>query len=282
VDTSAVYTQIILDLKDAQNILPETYIGTGKVRANKYAATALLARVYLYQLDWADAETQSSAVISSGLYNLDSLPSVFLANSNETILAFWTQNGYVTDADNLIPGSGAVPLYPVSINLLSAFENGDLRKSNWLNSTTLTSGGSTQTYYYPYKYHNSSNSNTGPPEYLIALRLAEQYLIRAEARAQQGNIAGAIQDINIIRARAGLTGLSSTISQTACLDAVGQERRVEFFLEWGQRYLELKRTGNINQIMSAYKPTWLPKADLLPIPKSDLTYDPFLTQNSGY
>jgi hypothetical protein len=275
-DTATVYQQIVSDLLAAQTALPQTYTGTGKVRANRYAATALLARVYLYERDWADAETQASAVINSGVYSLPSPAAVFLAGSSETILAFWTQNGFITDAPNLVPSSGA-PVYPVSAGLLAAFEPGDGRKASWLKAVTV----GTTTYAYPYKYHNRTN-NTAMPEYLMALRLGEQYLVRAEARAQQGNIPGAVQDLNTLRTRAGLPGLSASLSLAACFNAIAQEWRVEMFTEWGSRYLTLKRTGRINPVMAAYKSAWLPSADLLPLPQNDLNNDPFLTQNAGY
>ncbi len=184
-DSVTVFQQMVTDLKDAQAGLSEAYRGDGKVRANRYAATALLARVYLEQRDWANAETQAGIVLNSGLFTpLQTPGNVFLANSQETILSFWTKNGYIADGPDLVPGSGA-PEFPVSPALLNAFEPGDLRRTNWLASTVQNG----VTYYFPYKYHNRS-PNTTAPEYLMALRSGEQYLIRAEARAQQGNIAG--------------------------------------------------------------------------------------------
>jgi hypothetical protein len=279
-DTPAVYSQIVKDLQDASGILPESYPNGDKVRANKWSAAALLSRVYLYQRNWKDAEAQATAVINSGAYSLSAIPDVYLANSSETIMAFRTQNGYVTEAPSLIPSSGP-PSYPVTNSLVSAFENGDLRKSNWIRPFVTTSNGTPDTVYYPYKYHNRG-TNTGTPEYLVALRLAELYLIRTEAHARQGNLNDAIADLNIIRNRAGLAAFPSSSSQTDILNAISKEWRVEFCLEWAHRFLELKRSGSINVVMGAYKSTWLPQADLLPIPKNELTYDSNLTQNPGY
>lgn len=279
-DTATVYRQIIQDLQDAQSNLPETYTGSGKVRATEWAASALLARAYLYQQNWTAAAAQATALINSGLYTLSNPSDVFFAGSSETILQFWTPYGYVTDAPSLVPSSG-MPTYLVSGSLLAAFEPGDLRKDNWLHANAITSGGSTKTYYYPYKYHNRT-TNSSTPEYLSALRLGEQYLIRAEAYARLGNITGSVQDLNVIRNRAGLPGLSTGLNPAGCLNAVIQEWRVEFCFEWGRRFFDLRRTGRLNTVMGAYKPTWLPKADFFPIPQKELTYDPFLTQNAGY
>ncbi|MCO5947931.1 RagB/SusD family nutrient uptake outer membrane protein [Mucilaginibacter flavidus] len=280
-DSATIYKQIIQDLNDAQTGLAEAYTGSGKVRANKWAATALLARVYLYQKRYAEAEQTAAAVINSGLYTpLESPASVFLSGSKESILQFYTQYGYTAEGALLVPGSGK-PSYPLTNALLSSFETGDLRKIAWTNKSTVTSGGTITTYYYPYKYHNRS-TNTGAPEYLTALRISEQYLIRAEARLQQNNISGAVDDLNIIRQRAGLLPLANSISSSACLDALIHERQVELFVEWGNRFLDLKRIGRINAVMGAFKTTWKSTAALLPIPQSEIATDPNLTQNPGY
>lgn len=279
-DTTAVYAQIITDLNDAISELPATYIGDGRVRANKWAAVALLARVNLYTGNWKAAEEEANSVINSGSYGLDALSNVFLANSNETILSFWTQNGFIADAYSLI-ANGDVPQYPLTTDLINSFENGDQRKATWTNIIEVTGDGGSTSYYYPFKYHNTS-TNTDAPEYLVALRLGEQYLISSEAKLMQGNVSGAIADLNVIRQRAGLLALSATLTKDQCIAALSQEWRHEFFGEWGHRFLELKRTGMLNTVMEADKSTWTSHADLLPIPKKDLAADPFLTQNEGY
>jgi hypothetical protein len=277
VDSATVYKQIVADLTDAKSNLPETYIGGEKVRANKWAAAAMLARVYLYQHDWQNSQLNASLVINSGDYSLTSSPSgVFAANSQEAILQFWTQYGYITDAPTLIPSSGT-PQYPVTTALLNSFEPGDLRKTDWLNSTTVNGN----TLYYPFKYHNRA-TNTSSPEYLMALRLSEQYLIRAEAEANLGNLSGAIADINVIRTRAGLNSLAMPTDLNATMNAILQEYRIEFFAEWGHRFIDLKRTGKLNAVMSKYKSTWTTKSQVLPIPQNEITYDSNLAQNPGY
>lgn len=281
-DTAAVYNQIVKDLQESQGGLSVTYRGAGIVRANKWAATAMLARVELFLKDWTATEKNASLVINSGLYTpLEAPDKVFLANSHCAILQFWTQNGYIHDAASLLPDGEAKPLNPLTDDLLNSFENNDLRRSTWINAATLDAAGNTHTYYYLYKYHNRTN-NTSRPEYLMALRIAEQYLIRAEARAHQGNIPGAQSDLNIIRARAGLPPTKAN-TPTELLDAIMHERRVELFGEWGTRFFDLKRTGRLNVVMQAYKPGWRKDTTaVLPIPQNEITTDPNLVQNIGY
>jgi hypothetical protein len=283
--TTAIYQQILADLKSAQNLLSDSYPSTGKSRPNRETATALLARAYLYQKDWAGAEAQSTQVISSNLYQLVSdLNSAFLINNSETIweIASPSESRNTAEAAAFVPLSAtAKPSLAISPGLLNAFENGDKRKLNWLKSNTA--GGIT--YYYPYKYKKPGFAPVF--EYEIVLRLAEQYLIRAEARAQQGNITGAVSDLNIIRARArnlptDLPPYSPLISQADCLTKVFHERQVELFTEWGHRWFDLKRSGTINATLAAVKTSWLPYEELYPIPYQEIQYNPFLIQNQGY
>ena len=141
------------------------------------------------------------------------------------------------------------------------------------------------TFYYPYKYKKGDDYSSNPPpptEYYIVFRLAEQYLIRAEARAQQGNIGGGQADINLIRNR---SGLANTIASDKgnLLSAVEHERQIELFAEWGHRWLDLKRTNRADQVLGAIKgASWQSTDKVYPIPQSQIQLNPFLTQNPGY
>ncbi|QNL49785.1 RagB/SusD family nutrient uptake outer membrane protein [Olivibacter sp. SDN3] len=283
-DSSSVYDQIISDLNDAKNGLQNGYQGTGKVRANKWAAIALLARIYLYKEDWEAAEKEASSIISSDSYFLSDASSVFYAGSDEAILQLWTQNGFVPFITNLIPPNPtSIPNYPISMSLYNDFEDNDLRKRDWLASNTVTeSTGIEIIYYYPNKYKNNTN-NTSQPEYLMVLRLGEIYLIRAEARSNLNNVDGAIEDINSIRYRAGLNPLSFDNNITEIQTVIKNERKLELFGEWGHRFMDLKRSGTLDNFMEKYKSSWRSGISTrLPIPQDEITYNPNLFQNSGY
>ncbi len=277
--SSMVFQNIISDLEDAQNLLANDYSYSNgeKVRPNKWAATALLARVYLYEEDWADAATQATAVITSGNYGLENdLNNVFLKNSTEAI---WQLMPVIPDM-NTNEGYFFIlqttPYY-VALNksLLDAFEVNDKRRIDWVDS--FYDG--TKTYYFPYKYHVKNSPVL--TEYSMVLRLSEQYLIRAEARAQQNNIASAKADLNIIRNRAGLPNTTAE-NKEALLTAIEHERQTELFCEWGHRWLDLKRTGRSDIVLKPIKPGWQAKDSLYPIPQLERQTDPHLTQNPGY
>jgi hypothetical protein len=301
-----VYQQIILDLKDAQDLLSEKYLDGSltaysakpeKVRPTKWAATALLARTYLYTGKWTDAEAQATSVISiSTVFSLDTLNGVFLKNSKEAIWQLQpVKNGVYSNTQEgaffKLPSTGPdITGYPVylSNNVLNSFEPNDQRKSKWTDSVVVSISGVPKAFYFTSKY-KIGQVNTAVAEYSMVLRLAEQYLIRAEARAQQNNLGNAIADLDMIRQRAGLPLVANTnpgISQSALLDKIFHERQVELFTEWGHRWFDLKRTGKVDAVMSIVTPqkggTWETTDQLYPIPVTELQRNPNLTQNPGY
>ena len=295
-----VYQQIITDLKDAQSKLSSTWLDatllnttTTRVRPTSWAATALLARTCLYTGDYTDAALQASSLISnSGLFGLSTLNNAFLIASSGNKEAIWQLQsvllGYNTvDAETFIlPSTGpSNPNFPVSLNslLVNAFEPGDLRRTNWIDSVIV--GGTI--YYYAYKY-KSATLNAPVTEYNMVLRLGEQYLIRAEAEANGAGsgISAAIADLNTIRSRAGLPNYAGATDKASLLTAILHERQVELFTEWGHRWLDLKRTSGIDAVMSIVTPlkggTWSTDQQLYPIPYTEIQKDANLTQNSGY
>lgn len=302
--SAEVYAQIVKDLIEAQSLLSNDYKdGSGNTtadrgRPNKFAATALLSKVYLYQKDWSNAEIQANAVLNNSNYQLAPVSSTFVTTSKETIWAVAAVTGFISTNDYIsynggMPASTPFPsvFVPVamSTSLASSFEQGDLRFSNWIRQTTVPAqpaNGSTPaspalTYYFPNKYKTPA-----PPfDYAVVLRLADLYLIRAEARANLSNPTGSKTDIDIIRSRAGLAGTTAN-SKDALLDAVIKERRNEFFSENGNRFFDLKRTGKIDGVMAAESSIkggfWNPSKALWPIPSGDILINPNLTQNPGY
>ncbi|MEP7374598.1 MAG: RagB/SusD family nutrient uptake outer membrane protein [Chitinophagaceae bacterium] len=294
-----IYAQIVADLKDAQNLLSSSFLDAGllkstseRVRPTKWAATALLARTYLYMGEYANAEAEATSIIAaSGQFSLSPLNAVFLKNSTEAIwqlqpvgLGMNTLDAMIFVLPSTGPNASANPVH-LSAQQLAAFEAGDLRRKggNWVDS--VISGGNT--YFYPAKYKAKTISGSSFTEYLVLFRLAEQYLIRAESRAQLNNFQGAKDDLNAIRTRAGLQNTTAN-DQASLLAAILKERQVELFTELGQRWLDLKRTGKVDEVMTvvtslkANGATWKSYQQLYPVPFNDLQLNPKLVQNVGY
>ncbi|ANI89611.1 hypothetical protein A9P82_10110 [Arachidicoccus ginsenosidimutans] len=275
----SVYDFILSDLMDARKVLKPSYPSEGRARPNLYTADALLARVYLYRGQYAQADALASDVINSGLYSLVAPGSVFLQGSNEAIWqvpAIGTSQ-QTAEAYALLPFSiYSAPNWQATNYLLDSFETNDLRKTSWIGVSTING----TSYNYINKYKQRSKDSL-PAEGYVMFRLAEQYLIRAEALAQQNKLDSASADLNKIRTRAGLPN-STASTKEEIINAVMHEREIEFFCEWGHRWFDLKRTGRIDAVLSKIKSGWVPEAALLPVPYNELQNDPYLTQNPGY
>jgi hypothetical protein len=276
-----VYADIITDLQKAITLLPDNYISAGRVRPNNSVGKALLARVYLYNNQWDAAEQTATLVIkNTNLYPLENnINKVFLKESTSTIWQLMPSTaGKNTDEGTVfIFNSGPPTLVALNTDLVIAFTTDDLRRTHWIKA--ITSGAST--WYHASKYKQRIPSGTSL-EYSIVLRLEEQYLIRAEARAYLNKLAEAKEDLNKIRNRAGLQNTTAITTSEILEDILG-ERKLEFFTEQGHRFFDLKRTGNLDNILSGRKSGWNTTDRLFPIPDSELRVNPnLLPQNEGY
>jgi hypothetical protein len=113
-------------------------------------------------------------------------------------------------------------------------------------------------------------------------RLAEMYLIRAEANNELGNTAAAIVDLNLIRARAfSPPQPTSAVTQAQVRDAILNERLFEFTWE-GKRRQDLIRAGKFTTGTWYAKTTSTPFRVLFPIPQTQIETNPQLKQNPGY
>lgn len=276
-----VYLNLISDLESAVSLLEPTYGNPDRIVPNKFTAQALLARVYLYKEDYSQASNAASAVLNaSQLYALeDNLDLVFRKASKETLWQLQPSvEGKNTDeAGSFIFFSGPPPLVALTDDLVNSFAANDLRKSSWI----LAVSDGTDTWYHCYKYKEFEYTPTSV-EYSIVFRLAEQYLIRAEARAFEGDLIGAKEDLDKIRKRAGLNP-TPAITKEELLEAIEKERRWELFTEYGHRFFDLKRSRRIDAVLSVKKPGWNTTDVLFPLPQNELSVNLNLRpQNSGY
>lgn len=274
--TAEVYAQVISDLTIAKAKLSTTKV---KGRANTYAASALLAKVYLskFQLlgDQASAGlaiTEAGRVISEGGYSLaPDFGSLFFPANNTPESIFEV----VFDAQNFTrlaqyffarSLSGRYENAPEA-ELISSFELGDVVR---LSATVAYDSVTKQPYGYKYK------DVSGGTDHVYVLRLAEMYLIRAEALAYtNGNVADIQSDINAIRHRAGLANtVAATIPDLKL--AIEKECRHEFAFE-GHRWADLVRTHRAATVLGIDE-----KYTLFPIPLSELQTNQLIKQNPGY
>lgn len=267
------YAQILADLNKAESLLQAT---TNRYRATLKTVWALKARYYLYQKDWVNAESFASKIISdpvnyylkspyNSFYNsgargtVESVFEVYYNGTTET-------NGHggqwlpqtLGGTRQWAPNDAFVAL--VNDPLVGGNRNALVAKDN-------------QNRWYGTLYGSTNAAGS------YVIRIAELYLIRAEARAQQSNLSavtGALFDLNAVRARAGLAA-STAATQADILLAIENERRVELAFE-PHRWFDLVRTGRAQTVLNITDANKL----LLPLPSQQLLLDQALKQNPGY
>ena len=259
-----VYDFVVSDLTSAIDKLPES----NGFYADKYAAEALLARVYLQMGNYADARDAADDVIEKSGYSLTAdYPSAFNNESNSTEDVFaWqitTQDG-VNDmttfwATREYGGRSLTGDVTVEAPYFNYFASDTLDQRNQFfyagNGTLLTTKWQNQFANVPF------------------IRLAEMYLIRAEANFRLETVVGAtpLEDINTLRDRADATPFESVT-----LDDIIAERKRELGFE-GFALHDAKRLHqdvgdlpyNSNQLV-------------LPIPQREIDANENLEQNPGY
>jgi tetratricopeptide (TPR) repeat protein len=239
-----VYAQVINDLNAADSLLPLP-ASQNPVRANRETAWALKARYYLYQQNWAQAENYASQVIADKNnyslltpYNTFFQPASAVATKESVFELEYSvtypnaHRGYWQP-----PANGGTRQWAPN-DAFVALVNNPLIGGNRSALVAKTSAG----LWYGNLYYRSPATD---PAYII--RIAELYLIRAEARAQEGKLGDALTDLNAVRTRSGLAA-STAVSQADVLLAIENERRIEFALE-PHRWFDLVRTGRAAAVL---------------------------------
>lgn len=263
--TEEVYAQIVLDLEEAAGLLPSA---RAQGMATKGAADALAARAYLDMGNYPKAREKAQAVLGNSAYSLtpsfrtiyttkhssESIYEVHFTVNNGNSLAFWFFPQELSGRWGFSP----------TAELFGLYEASDTRRDA---SISITAG---KRFIYKYPRISTEDDN------LVLLRLAEMYLIRAEANARTGAAdATVLADINAVRARAGATPLS-VAGQANLLDAILNERRLELAFE-GHRFFDLRRFGRAEQKLQLAA-----NRLILPLPQAEIDVNPNLTQNPGY
>ncbi len=269
-----VYNQVVVDLKESIDLMQSDWHGVNnKARINRWSASALLSRVFLYRRQWENAEHLASSIIRDGGFKLEeNIEDCFFVNNKELLFYFETE-----EYSNVFEASVFVfrnnPSILLTDNFLESFEENDLRKEIWVSSASYLN----KLWYYPFKY--TLNQRNGIEKYIL-FRLSEQYVIRAEAQAHLNKVAEAVDDINQIRGRVNLPLIEDHISKDSCLQLIYKERRHELFAETPHRWFDLKRTNQASAVLGKLKPaTWQDTDTLFPIPYNDIIRNPNLIQN---
>jgi len=280
-----VYAQIIADLTEVKSLLPEAT--NDPFNASSYAASALLARVYLYKGDNAAAIAEATRVINAGyaIQPANSLADFYnTPGTGEDIFTLKILDIQTAGSDNLgqmfrKPGYGDIRVSPDLVNIL---EPGDARR------VFISAFNGSPSEFQNNKFTGQQGiSGLHSPK---ILRISEMYLARAEAYAKEGNYAAALTDVNAIRTHRNLAALEN-VANDAVLAAVLKEKRVEFMFE-GHRYFDLLRNkldivrNHCNNPEQLNTPRCTIEATsntaIFPIPQRETDVNRNIEQNPGY
>ncbi|WBO83122.1 RagB/SusD family nutrient uptake outer membrane protein [Hymenobacter yonginensis] len=264
-----VYAQAIADLRAAETLLPEEN-ASGSGRVNKFTAKAMLARLYLQQSNYAQARTLANDVIeNSAAFLTPSVTGPFRTrNSSESLFEIQQNDQYNAGAANdglatfFAPSDFARGDVAVLAPFLAKYEPTDAR----FTLLFIEDQGGRAGRIRSTKWNNFGQN-------IPVIRLAEMYLIRAEANRELGTSIGAtpLEDVNTIRERAQATPLTAvTVAD------ILKERQLELAFE-GARIHDLRRRQ-----LSAGTLPWNSPRLVFPIPLHDTNLNKALVQNPGY
>lgn len=279
-----VYDQVIADMTTALTLMDDTSRTGNSNTLSSTAVKALLSRVYLYMEDWENAEAMATQVIETGGYSLvdnaDYLTLWSQDNTSESIFEISQTESDNQGGDNLgamyvVDGYGD---YLPSDDVISLYDADDARLQVFIEDGLLAGD------YAPYRM-NKYPDVLGYDNIKV-VRLAELYLIRAEARAQIGtDISGAQDDLDMVRQRALPTAPDVTATGDELLEEILLERRLELCFE-GQRLWDLMRyKQDIVRNQCTASICYIPYGDdtnILPIPQNETDVNPNIEQNPGY
>jgi hypothetical protein len=270
---SETYTQVLTDLNAADTLLTET---TNRNRATRKTVWALKSRYYLYQQQWDSAAYYASKVINDNFnYQLATPYGAFFQNNAVATPESVFEIDYSTSFKNghsnwwLPPALGGRREWAPTSQLVSLLNDPSVGGNrNVLIAQTAPPGN----LWYGKLYYRTPVGTD--PAYVI--RIAELYLIRAEARTYLNKLDSAATDVNAVRSRAGLPPVTAT-NADELLSAIDQERRVEFPFE-ADRWFNLVRRGQVAYVLGITDPNKY----VFPIPTSEIVANSNIQQNQGY
>ena len=303
---SEIYQQLETDLIEAETLLPANFPNGEIGRSHKGTAQALLAKVYLNQEKWQEAAAAAKRCID-GPYELfpdfEALWQQENASASEFLLSMQTVNSYKWHVNALAYSNPPNSFYvsdEVGYNagwlggfcvftkdFYESFDPADSRRNMLIDEVYEDSDLTLQIpvdeipFFSISKYYDS---DWEPSSNYPMLRLADVYLVRAEAlnEANNGPDQEAYNAVNAVRNRAGLPGLAPGLSYQQFKDAVWMERGWELYGESKRRW-DLVRTGRGEELVAAARGISVTAEKMmLPVPQDVLNFDPGFGQNPGY
>ena len=308
----ACWEQVEKDLSDAADDLPEksAYSVSDLGRATNGAANALLAKAYIFQSKWSDAESRASMVINSEEYDLEPnyLDNFKLSHENGIESVYEIQHIEVPTSDygdenegqetSIYQGSRKATYFEgwgfdcPTEDFVEEFEANDPRlkatvvfdndiiyegtpvqqkADNSMSPTNMAA----RKYMLEYQGAQTPEKSNAPANWRV-IRFADVLLFHAEAANELGNTDAALKSLNRVRARASMPQVVTT-DKSELREAIYHERRVELGLE-GHRFFDLVRQGRAAEVLG--KNGFVEgKHEYFPIPQLEMDVCDKLVQN---
>lgn len=278
-DKATLYTQIVKDLTDAIAGLPKDNPNSGdaaKGRASYWAAKALLAKVYLYQAsitnDYKKAADMASEVLTAGSFSLVTDYSTIWTtqNTNEAIFEIQFDDQATNPLAAVANDNPSVLFFARDSAILDIYAEQDKRRD-----FTVKKGSGNN--YFMGKFPNFSPASQN----VTVIRLAEIYLIHAEAKARVDNTVSttAYNSLKAVQTRAGVSvPIDAYGNLEKFISAVQEEKEKELMFE-GETWFDFSRT---KLALKKYENLKDENFLLYPIPSAQISLGTGLTQNPGY
>lgn len=302
------------DLLKAAELLPEAWPGKYLGKATKYAAEGYLARLYMFNSEFANAIPVLEDIIQSGKYQMADVYSDIFSEAFDNSKEHIFEVQFTSDATGISFGlpqyligpyknqyfpNGSSPGIFISDNLYNSFSDNDLRRDfSLIRGMYSTAGIYNESSIYSIKFaHGITLANVRSYGLnMPLLRYTDVLLMYAESlnEVNSNSATKIFEIINEVRNRAGLDPITTpNLTKEEIRDIISKERRLEFTFE-GVRWFDLIRTKKVSDVMSAFLA--LPgegggqfKMDeyqkLFPIPQSEININPdpaYMWQNPGF
>jgi hypothetical protein len=286
------YQHIISDLRRAASLM--SVHPSEPIYMSSLAAEALLARAYLYTEKWDSASFFATKVISSGKYSLVSnanyIPMWLAEGSSETIfeVKFRADDFPQTNALGYIFLESGYGDLVATQDILDLFDANDVRGTGKDGSLSAASKNNGMFYtvngqLYINKY--PGRDGTGGLDNVKVIRLAEMYLIRAEALNKRGYDTEARADVDVIRQRANPSASPVAGAGSSLLEEILLERRLELAFE-GHRYFDLIRNKKSivrdDHVLVNGTTSYPNQRFCFPIPQVEIDANENMAQNPAY
>jgi hypothetical protein len=305
-----LWNQIERDFSEAKE-LPEGYPSAMVGHATTWAARAFLGKTYLYRQKWQKAVSEFEFIINNGGFALvsDVYDNWGAENENNVESIFEIQ--YMYSAVSAQHNQATIHLAPAGVGGYFVLSPSEWIFEEFQKEKTIDGDFDSRMYAtFVWDYDGAEIYQTpfndffeDDPDYVAwkkfqlwdksvseaslhqseinfrIMRYSHVLLMYAEAQNELGNIQPAINAVNQIRVRAGLSELSSNLTQDEVREEIRHQRALEFHLE-GERWYDIVRWGIGEEVFNNnLERPYSRKYDYFPIPQEEINANPNLTQN---